>query len=115
MKIRYVFSGVLALLFAIILTLGTVNQTQATPVTYTYTGSTYTQTTLPGVPGLTLSDRITIFFTMDSLLWGTDNLDLRSDSLGGMNSGPFSAIDPSRVTTDSTGTILAWSFFGSSG
>jgi hypothetical protein len=94
-----------------LLTLGTVNQIHAIPITYTYTGSTYTQTTLPGVPGLTLFDRMTASITMDSALWGTEDADISS---GVINSGPYSLFDSGRVTTDSAGAVLAWALSGSS-
>jgi hypothetical protein len=93
----------------LLLTLGMVSQTQAIPVTYTYVGSTYTQTTLPGVPGLTLNDRITASMIIDSVSWGTESGVIS----GNMNSGPYSLFDAGRVMTDPAGAVLAWNLSGS--
>ena len=94
----------------LLLTLGMASQTQAIPVTYTYMGSTYTESTFPNVPGLTLNDRITASFTIDSASWGTE---VNPAILNNISSGPIALMENgARVTTDPTGAVINWSLGG---
>jgi hypothetical protein len=96
----------------LLLTLGTVNQAQAVPITYTYTGSTYTQTDAPSEPGFTLSDYVFATITLDSAFWGT-TVNSPPGSSGLINSGPWQVgADAFHITTDLAGTIIAWSLSG---
>lgn len=82
--------------------------------TYTYQGDTYAHSDLPKEPGISLSDRMTITFSLDSALWGTEvrRVDL-ADCV--MVSGPFLGFDTARLLTDASGNIISWSFFGAGG
>jgi hypothetical protein len=92
----------------LLLTLGVAH---ATPIVYTYIGSPYTETTDPDLPGYTLNDRLTASFTIDSSLWGIEDVQI---FWGSVSSGPISLFDSGRITTDAAGAVLAWTLTGSS-
>lgn len=94
------------------LVLGTVDHARAFPVKYMYTGRVYTQTSAPNTPGLTLTDNVSVFLTLDSVYWGGE-VNHPPDAFGLINSGTWQVgTDGFRLTTDSAGTILGWNLSG---
>lgn len=93
---------------ALFLGLTAARHAAANPVTYLYTGSTYTSTNAPTTPGFMLTDSITVMLTLDSATWGTETPNIALS----LRSGPYVVGDGGRVTTDATGAILAWSLSG---
>jgi hypothetical protein len=86
---------------------------RAVPITYTYIGSTYTDTEVPDASGLTRKDCLSVSFTMDSSLWGSDVRLSFYDVPGLINSGPYQVgFDSANFTTDLSGGVVAWSLFG---
>lgn len=97
------------------LTLGVVNQSQAFPVTYTYTGSNYgTNTNAPCQPGFSSEDHIAATVVLDSIYWGME-VDNPPGSSVHFFSGPYSFSGRVRLTTNASGGIIRWYFYDRDG